>query len=384
MTGIAAGDSPIVLTRLLLFWVALLAMMSFVAHQLRARLQRSAALATEEARRSTVIADATRVLTMALDPALVISTAARLASELASPKVNAARRGQYFAVTGDLVGVVADSDESGATAVGVVFRAKEHPLLRQLIRSGEPVNGAIEMDECGPAVRRMDEQLGVTHGAYVPIRLDGGIHGVLAASGRGHEISPRLFDRLVTLGNVTELALANASAHQRLEAQALTDPLTSLPNRRELERAFARMPDRLPFAVLAADVDNLKRANDRWGHAAGDAVISAVATAMAAVVRRGDTVARVGGDEFAVLMLDATVEGAETLARRIHEAVAGLDLMSGKPTLSIGCCVARSGTDSGYVQGMADGALYEAKHRGGGCTVTRVFEPVETALAAAG
>ena len=377
VTGIAAGDSPIVLTRLLLFWVALLSMMSFVAHQLRARLQRSVALATEEARRSTVIADATRVLTMALDPALVIATAARLSSELASPKLNAARRGQYFAVSGDTLKVVADSDESGATAVGVVFRADEHPLLRRVIESGEPVNGLIDADACGPAVRRMDEQLGVTHGAYVPIRLEGTMHGVIAASGRGHEISPQLFQRLVTLGNVTELALANASAHQRLETQALTDPLTNVANRRELERAFARMPDRQPFAVLATDVDNLKRANDRFGHAAGDAVISAVATAMAAVVRRGDTVARVGGDEFAVLMLDATVEGAEMLARRIHEAVSRLELMSGRPTLSIGCCIARSGTDSGYVQGVADSAMYEAKRRGGGCTVTRVFEPVE-------
>ncbi len=384
VTGVAAGDSPVVLTRLLVFWVALLSMMSFVAHQLRARLQRSVTLATEEARRSTVIADATRGLTTALDPALVITTAARLAAELASPVLNSARRGQYFTVTGDALRVAGDSDESGATAVGVVFGADEHPLLRQVIEKGEPVNGLIDMDACGNAVRRMDEQLGITHGAYVPIRLEGSIHGVLAASGRGHEIPSQLFQRLLTLGNVTELALANASAHQRLEAQALTDPLTKLANRRELERAFARMPDRLPFAVLAADVDNLKRANDRWGHAAGDAVIAAVAAAMAAVARRGDTVARVGGDEFAVLMLDATVEGAELLAERIHDAVGRIDLVSGTPRLSIGCCVARSGTDSGFVQGMADSALYEAKHLGGDCTVTTVFEPAEPVLASAG
>jgi len=384
VTGIAAGDSPLLLTRLLVFWVALLSMMSFVAHQLRARLQRSVTLATEEARRSAVIADATRVLTTALDPALVMTTAARLAAELASPVLNSARRGQYLTVHGDAFRLAADSDESGATAVGIGFRAGEHPQLRQLLESGEPVNGPIDINACGPAVRRMDEQLGITHGAYVPIRLDGAIHGVLSASGRGHEISPRLFQRLLTLGNVTELALANASAHQRLEAQALTDPLTKLANRRELEHAFARMPDRLPFAVLAADVDNLKRVNDTWGHAAGDAVIAAVAAAMASVVRRGDTVARVGGDEFAVLMLDATVDGAELLAERIHEAAGRIELVSGTPRLSIGCCVARSGTDSGFVQGVADAALYEAKHRGGACTVMRVFEPAERMLASAG
>ncbi len=75
------------------------------------------------------------------------------------------------------------------------------------------------------------------------------------------------------LGSLTELAIKNATAHQLLEEQALTDPLTKLANRRELERAFARLPDRLPFAYVAIDLDGLKSINDQWGHAAGDAAI---------------------------------------------------------------------------------------------------------------
>ena len=383
MTSIAAGNSSIVTLRLLVFWMALLSMMSYVAHTLRARLQHSVALANEEARQSMVIADATRVLTVALDPDLVIRTAARLAAELASP-LGAAGRGQYFAVNGTELTLVAESDDSGAIATGTAFNAQEHPLLRRVLETGAPVNGAIDVEACGATVRGLDQRLGVTHGAYVPVRLDEGLQGVLAAAGRGREVPEALFQRLRTLANLAELALASATAHQRLEAQALTDPLTNLANRRELERAFARMPDRLPFAILAVDLDNLKRTNDSWGHAAGDAAIAAVAHAMTGVVRRGDTVARLGGDEFAVLTLGATVIGTGLLAQRIHDAVREIDLISGTPRVSIGCCVAPSGTDSGFVQGVADAALYEAKHRGGGCTVTRVFEPEPILASVAG
>jgi diguanylate cyclase (GGDEF)-like protein len=184
-------------------------------------------------------------------------------------------------------------------------------------------------------------------------------------SGRGEPIQPRLYERLRLLGSLTELALANSSAHQLLEEQALTDPLTKLANRRELERAFARLPDRLPFAFVAADLDDLKRINDRFGHAAGDAVIVAVASAIASVARKGDTVARVGGDEFSVLMLDATPDAVERLGSRIHEALRHLNMHGGSPRVSIGGCVAAAGSDTGLVQGTADSALYEAKRRGG-------------------
>ena len=114
----------------------------------------------------------------------------------------------------------------------------------------------------------------------------------------------------------------------------------------------------------------------------GDEVIVAVAEAITAVARKGDTVARVGGDEFSVLMLDATADAVEHLGTRIHEAVSHIRMPGGSPTLSIGGCIASPGSDTGLVQGTADTALYEAKHRGGSCTVTKIFELVEHALIA--
>jgi diguanylate cyclase len=107
-----------------------------------------------------------------------------------------------------------------------------------------------------------------------------------------------------------------------------------------------------------------------------------VAAAIAAVARRGDTVARVGGDEFSILMLDANADAVGRLGDRIHDQLRHIVLPSGRPRVSIGGCVADPGSDTGLVQGTADAALYEAKHRGGSCTVIKVFELVAPALSA--
>lgn len=382
LIGLSNHDNAIVLTRLLVFWVALLVMISLAAHALRRHLQSTVDNAKEEARQSAVVAEATRSLTVSLDPEEVIQSATRLAADLGSSIRISPRRGQYFAVDGETLRIAADSDPTGMTAAGVRLPVAEHPMARAVIATGQAVNGPLELDACGPQVRAILERFGVTHGAYVPISLHGKLTGILSVSGRGEAIQPGVLERVRLIGSLTELALTNASAHRHLEEQALTDPLTKLANRRELERAFARLPERLPFAFVAADLDDLKGINDRFGHPAGDAVIVAVASAVASLARKEDTVARVGGDEFSVLMLDTTADGVERLASRIHDALSHISLASGTPRLSIGGCVAQPGADTGLVQGMADVALYEAKHRGGSRTVIRIFELAEPVLVA--
>ena len=93
---------------------------------------------------------------------------------------------------------------------------------------------------------------------------------------------------------------------ERLKHLAQYDPLTSLPNRRLfndlIKRALSRRPADRRLAVLFLDLDHFKDINDRWGHAAGDAFLQAVAARLRGCVRRTDTVARWGGDEFAVLL----------------------------------------------------------------------------------
>jgi diguanylate cyclase (GGDEF)-like protein/PAS domain S-box-containing protein len=163
---------------------------------------------------------------------------------------------------------------------------------------------------------------------------------------------------------------------EQLTRQALTDSLTDLPNRAllrdRLDTAIARL-DRNPglAAVMMLDMDRFKVVNDSLGHAAGDEMLKIVAARIRSVVRSGDTVGRVGGDEFVVVAedFDDTNE-VVFLANRIIEAVSvpfelhGLEV---HPGASIGIAVA---TDSSATADKllrdADLSMYRAKERGGG------------------
>ncbi len=160
---------------------------------------------------------------------------------------------------------------------------------------------------------------------------------------------------------------------QRLAQLAETDVLTGLPNRRALYRVLdtelarsARGSGSLALAVL--DLDHFKRINDEAGHEGGDRVLSAVAEALRQGQRRGDVAARVGGEEFVVLMpatdLVQGVAGLERLAARL----AGLSLShrgwTGQLTVSAGVATWRPGMDADGLMRAADAALYRAKREG--------------------
>lgn len=181
--GVSANDTLVVLMRLLVFWVSLMAMVSITTHLLRARLVASIAGAEEEARQTAVIAQATRILTSIRDPELVVRAAAQLANEISSPPNASGRRAQYFHVVGDRASLVADSDDIGASVVGEVIPLAEHPIMADVVASGTPMNREIDISACGPQLQRLLTMLQITHAAYVPVLLDGSIHGVLVASG---------------------------------------------------------------------------------------------------------------------------------------------------------------------------------------------------------
>jgi diguanylate cyclase (GGDEF)-like protein len=151
----------------------------------------------------------------------------------------------------------------------------------------------------------------------------------------------------------------------RLEEQALTDPLTGLPNRRafdlDLNRALAAGVER---CLLIVDVDHFKTINDTWGHGTGDAVLIRVGAALRAAAGPADTAARLGGDEFGVL-----VEGGEDRGRRVAAEVRALvarasDLPDGLPTLSIGLASSSGHASTEALLAAADRALYDAKVKG--------------------
>ncbi|WP_018869067.1 diguanylate cyclase domain-containing protein [Thioalkalivibrio sp. ALgr3] len=168
---------------------------------------------------------------------------------------------------------------------------------------------------------------------------------------------------------------------QRLETLARTDPLTGLANRRlfmdELEREYARMRREPGYAagLLMLDIDHFKRFNDRYGHETGDQVLVEFADCIASALRAGDRAARLGGEEFAILLHGASLGEAGHTAERVRARVEAMEPQPDRPnttgvTTSIGVTILRA-DDRGADDALrrADDALYAAKSRGRNCVV---------------
>ncbi|MFN8769005.1 MAG: EAL domain-containing protein [Lysobacteraceae bacterium] len=163
------------------------------------------------------------------------------------------------------------------------------------------------------------------------------------------------------------------AAKKRIEELAFTDPLTGLPNRVLLRERFEMAinyakRERKPFAVLFIDLDRFKQINDSLGHGYGDRVLMIIADRLRDCIRQVDTAARIGGDEFIVLLAGVDAQGAEIAARRILNAVAQpVDVadMSFRLTVSIGIAMyPEDGADAEELARNADSAMYAVKERG--------------------
>ncbi|MFZ0128640.1 MAG: GGDEF domain-containing protein, partial [Candidatus Dormiibacterota bacterium] len=183
------------------------------------------------------------------------------------------------------------------------------------------------------------------------------------------------------LGRFIERVRAERAIHEaamELAALASTDALTGLKNRREFDRALRTIP-RLPFAVLSLDVDGLKHINDSEGHAAGDALLRVVGHTLGLLVRGWDVMARIGGDEFAALLPEVGVFGAQLVAERMRVAMHSLVLATGPVRITVGWSAAPAGADPLSVWQRADESLYHAKRAGGDAVAGSSYERGEVA-----
>jgi diguanylate cyclase (GGDEF)-like protein len=171
---------------------------------------------------------------------------------------------------------------------------------------------------------------------------------------------------LAGMANLTAYTGGERRLRNKLGTVALTDPLTNLPNRRGLEASLQRHVDAnrstgRGLAVLMIDIDFFKRHNDQLGHLVADGILEQIAQLLLASLRNADSVARYGGDEFVVMVADASADDGMLLAERLRNQVA----RTGLCTVSVGVSYCdRECDDIEDLLKLADAALRIAKHSG--------------------
>lgn len=175
-----------------------------------------------------------------------------------------------------------------------------------------------------------------------------------------------------TASGAFALSIAYEKGAVALRHAALIDPLTGLHNRRAFEqrlRDYSNIANGEEFAIVQFDIDHFKLVNDAHGHAAGDQALRACAGLFELNLRPCDFIARIGGEEFAVILPATTSAQAYDITDRIRQAVKALQLTSGQNrfglTVSAGICHCASGRkDFDDLMHAADTCLYQAKNRG--------------------
>ncbi len=218
--------------------------------------------------------------------------------------------------------------------------------------------------------------------AVFPISHLGKVTGVMAAS----RPEPRAFSDsetglLEAIGDQLGLAIRHTQLFDELRRGSQHDDLTGLGNRRLLR---IRLQDELlraerfgqPVSVLAIDIDHFKALNDRHGHPTGDASLRKLAGLMTRNLRRIDTIARTGGEEFVVLLPRTTLAEAEQVGDKLRSLVELTEFPGGERqpggalTISVGVASLRPEETGADLLARADTALYEAKDRGRNCVIT--------------
>jgi diguanylate cyclase (GGDEF)-like protein len=211
--------------------------------------------------------------------------------------------------------------------------------------------------------------------AVVPLAADGRVVGVVAAwDPRPDRIGETEMEFLRLLGALAPLPLRSARQYEALDRRASEDALTGLPNRRTFEARLAAASSHFeryqrPFSLLILDVDHFKKFNDTYGHEAGDRVLQHVAELVRGSVREVDLPARLGGEEFVVILPETPLMPALEVAERVRKTIAGKPVVwHGRPlsvTASLGVATCPDSVESPHeLLAAADAALYRSKGSG--------------------
>jgi diguanylate cyclase (GGDEF)-like protein len=329
-----------------------------------------------------------------------------LGKELAGALERAEEEGRRSRIFGELAGSI-DLDEvlsrtleaagalEGADAALIMLPDPQgdKPLVATLGLSVEeaerhaitgPPDGrlarSITMSYTYPELERDAEQTeGIIHaGLAVPLPGEASTLGYLTlfTRAKGHSYSDDDVRQMETLALRAGPAIENARRFREARQLADLDALTGLHNRRFFHETLARECARAhryerKLSLIIFDLDDFKEINDRIGHLAGDAVLAEASERVRDVVRTADIACRVGGDEFAVILPESSIEDADQLYRRLLSAVSARPIgQAGKLYLSAGVAELRAEDDPVAFFQRADEALYRAKEAGKGRVVS--------------
>ena len=268
------------------------------------------------------------------------------------------------------------SDDGTDLLQSTMLRAEDVPELVGMLTDREP--RIIRSATSSPALRDLLHGVDTVDVVAVPLLADGTFLGVATAGWGAGEAPAQLegdvLARLRGVGDQATTALQKARLLATVSHQATHDALTGLPNRvLFLERLVAAIPaaaDGAHVGVLFCDLDGFKQVNDTFGHAAGDELLRQVAARVRAVVRPGDTVGRLSGDEFAIILPGLVhPDDARSLADRVDGCFADpfrLDGVDVEVGTSVGVAVHVANTEGRTADQLlreADAAMYRHKQR---------------------
>jgi diguanylate cyclase (GGDEF)-like protein/PAS domain S-box-containing protein len=242
----------------------------------------------------------------------------------------------------------------------------QSPFSCVAVRRGNPVvfETSRALNAC-PHLRGRPS--GACAAACVPVTFMGRALGVLhATSPDGKSLSPEQVGQLTTLATQAGARIGTVRAFQKTQLQAATDGLTGLINRRTLEaRVRELMAAHTPFALVLADLDRFKQLNDTHGHEAGDRALRLFSQVVHSIVRSEDIVARIGGEEFVIVLPGLDETQAVTVLERLRTAL-GKSHTGDHPafTASFGVSDSSHGSTLEEILRVADQGLYVSKQTG--------------------
>ncbi|MFN8108681.1 MAG: diguanylate cyclase [Thermoleophilia bacterium] len=274
-----------------------------------------------------------------------------------------------------VVRAAAASQPAHAVAAGTRLDTPAHGVLATLRATATPVRRVPEPD--APVVIAMDlGGVALLELVGSPIVVDGRVWGALIVGNTtAAGLMPQTEGRLGHFASLVSLAVASAATREQLTRLAITDPLTGLPNRRAFQdRLDAEVQRALrhgrPLSLVVLDLDRFKQINDTHGHDVGDRVLQEVAARLRSEVRGEETLARMGGEEFAWILPECTAADALQAAERARRAIADTQFAAtGRVTASFGVCGIEGTSGAAELFRAADAALYRAKAEGRNRTV---------------